>query len=83
MLSLCPDPAQNQLNIRITSQDGGDDWALVVYDIIGQKILTRNIQLQPGQNTFALDISSLAPGVHILSLQHNKTLVTRRFVKAD
>jgi PKD repeat protein len=83
MLSLFPDPAQNQLNIRITSQDGGDDWALVVYDIIGQKILTRNIQLQPGQNTFALDISSLAPGVHILSLQHNKTLVTRRFVKAD
>ncbi len=83
LLSLFPDPVQNQLNVSITSQASGSDWNLLTFNLLGQKESERTVHLQPGENTFPLDISALSAGVHILSIQHNKTVVNRRFVKAD
>jgi PKD repeat protein len=82
-LSIFPDPAHNELQIKITSNVDGLDWNLVTYNILGQKELRRNVQLQQGVNSFILDVSSLDAAVHILSFQNGGTVINRRFVKTN
>ena len=83
VLSLFPNPATNQLNVNISSNTDIAGLKLIAYNTLGQTELERNVQLQNGNNTFILDITTLSSGVHILSFQNGKTVINRRFVKAD
>ena len=82
-LSLFPDPAQNQLNINITTDSYNTKWELTVYNTLGQAELQHTLQLQNGGNTFSLDISMLTAGIHILSFQNGNSVVNRRFIKSN
>ncbi len=82
-LSLFPDPAHNLLNLNLTSNIANRDWKLIAYNILGQPVLTQEIEMLAGNNAVAVDISELSAGVHILSLQSGKTIINRRFVKVD
>ena len=83
LLSLFPDPAHDLLNVNVTTSTGGTGWKLVAYNILGQSVLEREVQLQSGSNSIELDIAALSPGVHILSLQNGKSTINRRFVKVN
>ena len=82
-LTLFPDPAHDQLNVHIENTGSKDMWTLTVSNILGQKMQEREIELQAGENSIALNVLTLAAGVHLLSLQNGNTRVTRRFVKTN
>ena len=83
LLSLFPDPAHDLLNLNINTSTGGTGWKITACNILGQTVLEREVELQAGSNKISIDISALSSGVHILSLQNGKTVVTRRFVKVN
>jgi hypothetical protein len=82
-ISLYPNPVQYDFNLKINStiQEGA---RLIVFDMMGTRVMDRNITLAQGENYFNFDFSSenLARGQYILSIypnsQEKKTL---KFIK--
>ena len=71
-----PNPANDILNIQIPSPN--DQTTLRIYDILGKTILEQNLSTSSSQ----LDVSSMASGVYILSLQSGTVLQTFKLIKS-
>ncbi|MDD2621975.1 MAG: T9SS type A sorting domain-containing protein [Bacteroidales bacterium] len=70
---LYPNPARNQINIKNNTPM---DY-VVVYDLVGKKILTVSIQSEQG----ILDISALQKGVYFLQIQTKQGIIHKKFTK--
>jgi hypothetical protein len=62
-----PNPAIDQLYIRINSHDTRPA-TIVIYDLRGQLIASKPIQLTPGQNQFDINIADKAKGMYIIKV---------------
>lgn len=67
-ISAYPNPANNQLNLKITSGKR-DEVSLRVLDLTGQVLIQRTMSLKEGSNQFILDVSGLPSGVCLLQVQ--------------
>ncbi|MCS6917218.1 MAG: T9SS type A sorting domain-containing protein [Chitinophagales bacterium] len=75
-LSVFPNPVTNLLMVELKEQLVEN---LTVYDMLGQKCLTRYL-LQVEQN-ITLDVSSLASGVYFLKARNNRSRFLAKFTK--
>ena len=76
-----PDPVQNQLNVQVGLKQNSDGWQLRIVDVLGQTVITRNLQLNAGVNILPVDVSILPVGPYYVSLRNGKAIATRRFIK--
>jgi uncharacterized repeat protein (TIGR01451 family) len=65
--TLYPNPANNQFNIVINSENTGKA-NLVVTDVSGRNVLVRTIDVMQGNQNFSVDASQYVPGVYFISL---------------
>jgi len=79
-LFIFPDPVNNQLNLQVGVKQGGN-WTLLVRDLLGQTLISKDITLNGGVNSLAYDVSLLPAGAFYVSLRNGKTVATRRFIK--
>jgi hypothetical protein len=82
-LSLLPNPTGNTLHVQLSATESNSAAQLSVQNILGESLLTKNIQIANGSNAWAVDVSSFASGVYLFTLQSGKTTVTKRFVKSN
>ena len=82
-LSLLPNPTGNTLHVQLSSTESNNAAQLSVQNILGESLLTKNIQIANGSNAWAVDVSSFASGVYLFTLQSGKTTVTKRFVRSN
>ncbi len=75
-----PNPAKESLSIQYKVETTSTT-TIQVFDIIGKVILTKQIDNNPGLNTFQLDISQLHTGNHLISIQNAESKVIKKFVK--
>jgi hypothetical protein len=73
---LWPNPANNQLNIRITGSPAISH--LLVYDILGRLIIRETPDIT---NEMKVDISTLKQGVYIVQLITETEVLERTFIK--
>jgi len=76
-ISLFPNPAQNEINVDISSLNSSK-VTVEIYNIIGEKIIEDRL-INATQNK--IDISNLIEGKYILRLQIDKETITKSFVK--
>jgi Secretion system C-terminal sorting domain len=81
-VTLAPNPASNRVNLFIVSPDG-QEIEVVVYDVLGQRVISGGYQLMQGSNQIPLDVSRLASGtysvvVNCLSQRFTQKLVVTR-----
>jgi hypothetical protein len=62
-----PNPAVDELHIVINS-NGNTQATIVIYDLRGQLITSKPIQLAPGQNQFTLNITDKPKGMYIMKI---------------
>jgi len=67
VVSVYPNPAQNELNINV-NLTGNDHGTLVVYNHLGQQVLTRTINADKGFNNYTLDVSGFAAGQYFVNI---------------
>jgi hypothetical protein len=72
-----PNPASSEIKIQ-TYSSINDKGSLYVYDINGQLIFNRNVELTEGNNVFAVDISSLSNAIYIVKFVSTETDVTNK-----
>ncbi len=66
-----PNPAENEFNIQLFSETE-DEITLEVYDLLGELILSRVLDIAKGSNLLTLDISSAAGGMYLLKVKTSK-----------
>lgn len=66
----------NPVNDIITLKVNASDYAVVVYDLLGNKVLTKSMSMQN-----QLDLSSLNSGTYLLEINVNGVIETQRIIK--
>ena len=80
-LKLYPNPAQDNLNVEFIS-NSSVTARVVVYNIMGQRVLLNETQTTEGVNTLSLNISMLGKGNYIFEIESNGEVQRQRFVIA-
>lgn len=76
-----PNPAENQLNIEMNVTEASD-ITFKVLNAAGQEMsVSSTLKMNIGNQRTTLDVSSLTPGVYLLSISTNEGKVIHKFVK--
>lgn len=83
ILSLYPNPAGNRINLNITAIES-TAVDMIIYNQLGQKVLTKTDNIYIGENKLEVNISNLPAGIYFLRLQAttSKPLMST-FIKID
>jgi len=77
--TIYPNPASKTFNALINS-DAAGAADMIISDVTGKSLISKNITLQQGSQTVSTDISKLAPGVYFVSLDQNGKTQTQKLV---
>lgn len=64
-LSVFPNPSEGIFNLVIHS-DADESMQLIVYDVLGKKIISSEEIISTGKNIFRLDLSNRIAGIYLL-----------------
>ncbi len=70
----------NQFNISVLTTDVNERLTFTVTNMIGQKLLSYNLENENGGYTYDLDMSYTTPGVYILRLGNSKFGNTKKII---
>ncbi len=78
-ISIIPNPASDNLNVRLPESIVNKELTIEVYDVLGKKVIGENIN----QFKSSINVSSWNSGLYLvrISSQEDNTSVTKRFVK--
>ncbi|MBN8702841.1 MAG: T9SS type A sorting domain-containing protein [Bacteroidetes bacterium] len=82
LVSVYPNPAENELFIKSTSNLFFDKNTVKIYDVLGKQIKMQSITLST-QNSASFDIATLPKGLYYFIIENNQSgqQVTSRFIK--
>jgi len=78
-LSLRPIPAHDQLTVGVTSA-APHAITLEIIDLLGRRMLTRDVERTGATTTVTLPTASLAPGRYLLLARTGERMIARAFV---
>lgn len=81
-LQAFPNPTSDILNVRFDAPTNARA-AVRLYNVVGQLMLERELQLTAGQNEFTLDGTKLPKGNYLLNIISENTQVSRKVVLID
>ena len=80
-LSLYPNPVVEQATVRIQS-DKATHGEIRLYDMLGKTVLTRTVELTPGENDYNLALEEFHKGLYLIELSTDgKHMVTGKILK--
>lgn len=78
--SLYPNPASGQVTIATSLADQRSNASYEVYDVLGNKVLNGNLEIQSGASKQIIDISGLTAGIYFVDVLFDKQQVTRKLI---
>lgn len=78
ILGVYPNPASEQVTITLP-ETGNKGYILALFDLNGNRILTRNIS--GAENGYTLNVKNLASGAYILSVFNDEHVYTGKVIK--
>jgi hypothetical protein len=81
-ISLYPNPTKDVFNIELNADSDGE-MTMTIYNINGSKVMTRNVQLNKGNNVIAEDVASLTSGVYFIQIYNTTTneTISKKLIK--
>jgi len=76
-IAIYPVPAKSTLNIDLPNNFDFKNTIIEIIDINGTTVL----YYQPDKLNTHIDIKNIVPGLYIIKIQNNKTIITNKFVK--
>ena len=80
LLNSYPSPARNVVNLDFDATPN-TTVAVALKDMTGRALLTKNTKITEGANQLSLDVSGLANGVYILTINDGVASIIQRIVK--
>ncbi|MEO5647574.1 MAG: T9SS type A sorting domain-containing protein, partial [Chitinophagaceae bacterium] len=78
--TIYPNPVQDVMKVEIYS-DKSDKGIIIVNDINGKQVYSRAVNVVTGDNTFTLDISTMAEGAYFIKIQLSEDMSVKKFTK--
>jgi len=75
-----PNPADNELNVIFTDEQIENIY-LIITDMLGQPVFTKNIVSEPGLNKVTLDLTNNSAGMYMVKLYNDKKSFIKKIVK--
>jgi hypothetical protein len=61
-----------------------DNYTIMLYDALGQKIINKQYAIENGTNEIKIDVSKINSGIYFISMDNGKTKTTKRvFIKSN
>lgn len=79
-VQLFPNPVTDQVNLNISAKNAGE-YALRVYNSIGQQVYQEIINLTNGENPESIDMSNLSQGVYTVQIQNERQIIAKNIIK--
>ena len=80
VLNVYPSPTKNNLTIDFDAVTNSN-VTILIKDITGRLVLSKNVKGTEGVNNLTLDVSNLSNGVYIMSINDNVSSIVKRIVK--
>ncbi|MEM0995570.1 MAG: T9SS type A sorting domain-containing protein [Bacteroidota bacterium] len=77
---LYPNPASDQLHLRLRVRSSDPAGSLEVYDARGNLAYTQNLSLRAGETDLEIPVRELAAGMYLLRVRSGNEVITDRFV---
>ena len=74
-----PNPVVDQMTIEVNASQASE-MSISVYNLMGQKVMDKNVSINTGINTPTLNTSSLSSGVYFVTVKANGFENTMKFV---
>ncbi len=81
-ITVFPNPSSGLFTVDIDSKQT-DNLSLSVFNLIGEKVLTTQKLMQPGDNQFEIDLSSQAKGMYFIFLNSGSHSAVKKIMLAD
>jgi acetyl esterase/lipase len=81
-LNIYPNPAQNLLNIAFTSASNLD-YTINLLNSLGQRVHSRQLNANIGNNNYSLDICQLKAGLYVLQMQQEGKMISKKFIVTE
>jgi len=78
-IMIYPNPANDNVKVTYNAKNNSD-VQIVVYDISGRMINTSSYQATKGLNNYSLNVSALAKGIYVLSLNNGSTILNHKLI---
>ena len=82
-MSVFPNPAKDIVTLSVNSSKQFSNCVVSFTNVLGQKEMSNEVNLNNGANKFDINIANLSAGVYFVSLQNGKDVVTTKFVKGN
>lgn len=79
LLSIYPNPCKNNLTVDNINLDG--KTGIFITDITGKKLLVHSVDDVYSNGKLEINVSSLRSGIYFLTVEGDKQILTRKFVK--
>lgn len=79
LVSMVPNPASSFVDLDFTSPSAAN-YQIKVCNIIGKDVISRSVRAVAGLNRQRLDVSALASGIYLVSINNGNSVLTRRLV---
>lgn len=76
-IELYPNPCLNRLNIKIDDNSGTSEYFVVLFDINGGKVLSKNVSSDKIRN-FTLELGEIVSGVYLVEVRNSKNSLVKR-----
>jgi len=80
-IQVFPNPATENLMLKILGEGNFKVKSISVYSIDGKKINTKDFSIDAGNNVLIIDISKLDSGIYSVSINTNQNIYNTKFVK--
>jgi len=74
-----PNPVVDQMTIEVNASQASD-MSISVYNLMGQKVMDKNVSLNMGINTPTINTSNLSSGVYFVTVKANGFENTMKFI---
>ena len=74
-----PNPVVDQMTIEVNASQASE-MSISVYNLMGQKVMDKNVSINTGINTPTLNTSSLSSGVYFVTVKANGFENTMKFI---
>ena len=78
-LSLFPNPTDGKIHLRFEAEEQGKAF-VEVFNLLGEKMITKNVQPLSHGEVVSLDLSRLAPGLYIVKLNTKNGIFSKKVV---
>jgi hypothetical protein len=75
-----PVPCRDQVNISISSSAPKDEVTIALLDVSGRIARQKKVNLEAGENNFALDVKDFSTGIYFLNVSGNEFNLNKKVI---